>query len=348
MSLNLDKAPRLPRLLVVDDVADNLFLMDGLLGEHFRVVQASSGKAALEVVMSNDPPELVLLDIMMPDMDGYEVLRRIRQHPPTADIPVIFVTALASQQDERLGLDLGALDYLTKPIDPELVLQRVDAHVRARAKAKRVEQLSEKLSRHLLAVQWQHLFQGPGYDSIGFEEKQQTVLYAEAPAMDVLSPSDRRKLAAEVQMIAEQHHGRIDRFTDSAALAFFDDPGACVRTAMELQRSATKLRLRIGVYTGTCVVATFRNGQQWHRALVGPQVEQAAKVAATAASGSIAVSPDTYALVKADIAADAGGCLLMEEFHDSDLAQVCLTPAPAPAFKQSEYGLSTFAGLGRL
>jgi len=225
------------------------------------------------------------------------------------------------------------------------VLRRVDAHVQATAKAKRVDQLSERLARQLAPRKWQHLFRGPGYGSISFEEKQQTVLYAESPVADFVGSTDRRMLAVEVAALAERFGGGVDRFTDGAALAFFDDPGACVRMAMDLQRSATKLRLRMGVYTDTFTIATFHTDRDYQRTLIGPQPELAAKVAATAATGSIAISPETYELVKAEIDADAGGCLLMEEFQESDLAQVCLTPAPA--FRQSEYGLSTFAGLGR-
>ena len=90
---------KVPRILVVDDMPDNLFLMNGLFEDRYQVVQAPSGKDALTIVMSENPPDMVLLDIMMPDMDGYEVLRRIRQHPPTANIPIIFLTARASQQD---------------------------------------------------------------------------------------------------------------------------------------------------------------------------------------------------------------------------------------------------------
>src|SRR6185369_16027728 len=103
----------------------------------------------LKIVMSDSPPDMVLLDIMMPDMDGYEVMRRIRQHPPTANVPIIFLTALASLQDERLGLDLGAIDYLTKPVDPDQVVRRVEAHVLATARARKIEALSEKLARQL-------------------------------------------------------------------------------------------------------------------------------------------------------------------------------------------------------
>jgi CheY-like chemotaxis protein len=344
MSPSPDKEIRVPRILVVDDMPDNLFLMNGLFEDRYKVVQASSGKEALKVVMSDEPPDMVLLDIMMPDMDGYEVMRRIRQHPPTANIPIIFLTALASQQDERLGLDLGALDYLTKPVDPELVMQRVEAHVRATAHAKRIEELSGKLARHLSPDSWQRLFHGQALGTITFMERQQTVLYAEAPGVDALTERQRDSLAAELEWLATRHNGHVDHFHDGAGVAFFEEPAACVRMAMDLQRSASELNLRMGVHTGICTIGTFRGDLDWRCTLIGPETELAAKVAATAATGSIAVSPETYALVKDEIHTDTGGCLLMEEFQDSDLAQVCLTPTPT---KRGEHALSTFAGLGR-
>jgi CheY-like chemotaxis protein len=336
-------ASDVPRILVVDDMPDNLFLMNGLFEDRYRVIQAASGKDALRIVMSDAPPDMVLLDIMMPDMDGYEVLRRIRQHPPTANIPVIFLTALASQQDERLGMDLGAVDYLTKPVDPELVLLRVDAHVRATAHARRIEQLSEKLSRHVSPESWQRLFHGAELEAIRFEQKQQTLLYAEPVNMGSMSERDRDSFTAEVEWLATRHRGSVDRFVDGAAVVFFDEPAPCVKMAMDLQRSASALHLRMGVHTGICEIGTFRSDYQVDCTLIGHETGLAAKVAATAASGSIAVSPETYALVRDDIHNETADCLLTEEFHDSGLAQVCLTPAPV----KSEHVLSTFAGLGR-
>jgi len=109
-----------------------------------------------------------------------------------------------------------------------------------------------------------------------------------------------------------------------------------------LQRSAGDLHLRMGIHSGMCEIARFRTDAEPRSALIGHEAGMAAKVAATAATGSIAVSPETYALVKDDIRTDTSGCLLMEEFHDSELAQVCLTPTPL----KGEHTLSTFAGLG--
>jgi CheY-like chemotaxis protein len=336
---------RTPRILVVDDMPDNLFLMHGLFEDRYDVIQAASGQDALRIVMSANPPDMVLLDIMMPDMDGYEVLRRIRQHPPTANIPVIFLTALATHHDERLGLDLGAVDYLTKPVNPEMVVQRVDAHVLATARARRVEALSEKLSRHLPPEEWQALFHGNGAQSIEFERKPLALLYAEAGEQRFWNDRERDSFAAEVEWLATRHGGNVDRFVDGAAAVYFEDPLACVKMAMDLQRSCQELHVRVGVHTGVCDIGTFRCGFQVASTLIGSCTLMAAKVASTAATGSIAVSPETYELVKDEMQADTAGCLLMEEyFHDSDVAQVSLTPAP----QKGGHAMSTFAGLGLL
>jgi adenylate cyclase len=327
---------------VVDDTPDNLFLMNGLLEDRFEVVNADSGRAALEVVMSDNPPDMVLLDIMMPDMDGYEVLRRIRQHAPTASIPVIFLTALAAPQDERLGLELGAVDYLTKPVDPAQVVERIEANARATARARRMDMLSERLASRLSPESFVQLFDGPERERAHFEQRLLTLLFVECPDLAGWSDRDRDGLMAEVEWLATRHHGAVDRFAWGGTAIFFDDPGACVDMSMELQRSASELRLRMGVTTGLCDVATFRCDGEVRSTLIGPETELAAQVAATAASGSIVISPEAYALVQHAVHADIKDCLLMEEFRDSDLATASITPTPL----QGGHALSTFAGLG--
>ncbi len=112
-------------LLVVDDVPQNLHLMAELLKPHYRVMVANSGPRALDLVFNRTPPDLILLDVMMPDMNGYDVIRQLKENPTSDDIPVIFVTALNEPSDEALGLELGAADYIAKPINPSLLLMRV-------------------------------------------------------------------------------------------------------------------------------------------------------------------------------------------------------------------------------
>jgi putative two-component system response regulator len=120
-------------LLIVDDVPANLGMLGHLLRDAgYQVKAATSGRAALRYAAQEPHPSLILLDVMMPEMDGYEVLRHLRQDPVTRDIPVIFITALDNMRDEERGFQHGAADYITKPIKPDVVLARVRNQLLAR------------------------------------------------------------------------------------------------------------------------------------------------------------------------------------------------------------------------
>jgi sigma-B regulation protein RsbU (phosphoserine phosphatase) len=116
------------KILVVDDEPTNLRLMGQVLRNHYELAFATSGQRALGLVAA-DRPDLILLDIMMPEMDGYEVCRRLKSDAAARDIPVIFVTAMGETSDETRGLEVGAVDYLTKPISPPIVQARVKTHL---------------------------------------------------------------------------------------------------------------------------------------------------------------------------------------------------------------------------
>jgi len=116
-------------ILLVDDAPDNLVLMNDLLKDLYKVKIASSGEKALRIAQSGSLPDLILLDVMMPEMDGYEVCRRLKADAVTRDIPVIFLTAKTDVDAETMGLNLGAVDYLTKPISPAIALARVRNHL---------------------------------------------------------------------------------------------------------------------------------------------------------------------------------------------------------------------------
>ena len=122
-------------ILVVDDTADNLTLMSGLLMDPYRVKLAPNGERALRIARGESPPDLILLDIMMPGMDGYEVCRALKADRKTRDIPVIFLTAMTGTEEERKGLELGAVDYISKPISPPILLARVRTHLNLKAAA---------------------------------------------------------------------------------------------------------------------------------------------------------------------------------------------------------------------
>lgn len=124
-----------PTILVVDDTPDNLTLMSGLLKDQYRIKVSNRGAKALEIASTQPQPDLILLDIMMPEMDGYEVCEQLKANPETAHIPVIFLTAKTETEDEAHGLDLGAADYLTKPVNPAILMARVKNHLQLKSHA---------------------------------------------------------------------------------------------------------------------------------------------------------------------------------------------------------------------
>lgn len=118
-----------PTILVVDDTPENIEILAGTLKSDYKIKVANNGKTALKIAQKMPMPDLILLDVMMPEMDGYEVCERLKSQPNTAQIPVIFVTAKISPEDEIHGLQVGAVDYITKPINPKIALQRVATHL---------------------------------------------------------------------------------------------------------------------------------------------------------------------------------------------------------------------------
>jgi putative two-component system response regulator len=124
-----------PTVLVVDDTPDNLSLMSGLLKDLYKVKVANSGEKAIKIVHSDSPPDLILLDIMMPGLSGYDVCKILKDDHKTRDIPIIFLTAMTATEDEKKGLELGAVDFITKPVNPPIVMARVATQLQVKAAA---------------------------------------------------------------------------------------------------------------------------------------------------------------------------------------------------------------------
>lgn len=152
---------RKPTILVVDDTRDNLELLAAIFKDEYRVKVATNGSKALEIAQSDTPPDLILLDIMMPGMDGFQVAQSLRMHPASEHIPVIFVTAMTDQDARLRGMELGAVDFVTKPIDPSALKVRVrnfmryvELHLQLQADydqmmaAERLKEDVERITRH--------------------------------------------------------------------------------------------------------------------------------------------------------------------------------------------------------
>ena len=142
-------------ILVVDDTPENIDLLTEVLCDEYRIRVATSGEKALKIVYSDEPPDLILLDIMMPGLSGLEICRRLKANPDRRRIPVIFVTAMSSVADEERGLQLGAVDYITKPISPPIVRARVRTHLALYDQSRELERMVRQRTEELVTTRQQ-------------------------------------------------------------------------------------------------------------------------------------------------------------------------------------------------
>ncbi|MEJ8849847.1 two-component system response regulator [Variovorax rhizosphaerae] len=213
--MSLDPVPdiaRRPTILVVDDTPDNLMLLSSLLKDQYTVKVANSGEKALKVVRAGDPLDLILLDVMMPGLSGHEVARQLKADLGTRDIPIIFLTALSSEQDETLGLEIGAADYITKPIRPPVLLARVDTQLKIKAAADflrdQKDYLEQEVARRTREV-------------VAIQDVTILAMASLAEARDNETGKHIRRTQHGVKVLAQQlrEHPRFGHFLDDATIA---------------------------------------------------------------------------------------------------------------------------------
>jgi putative two-component system response regulator len=128
------------RLLIVDDEPTNIHILSNILSSDYEIRAANNGERAIEAALSQSP-DLILLDMIMPDIDGLTVCRRLKENEATKDIPIIFVTSMSDPANEEMGLDAGAVDYISKPVSPPIVKARVKIHLQNRLTVRFLEGL---------------------------------------------------------------------------------------------------------------------------------------------------------------------------------------------------------------
>ena len=314
-------------ILVVDDAPDNLSLMNGLLKGDYKVKVANSGERALKVV-AETPPDLILLDIMMPGMDGHEVCRRLKDDPASRDIPVIFLTAKTEIEDEKRGLELGAVDYITKPISPPIVLARVKNHLALCRQTRMLRNLAVRLARYIPSQVLETILDGTHEETIQTRRKKLTLFFSDikdfTETTGEMAPEDLtyllNKYFSEMSAIAVAHGATIDKFIGDAMVMFFGDPQTrgvkedalrCVRMAVAMQHRMADLqalwrdkgydkpfRMRIGINTGFCNVGNFGSDQRMDYTVIGAEVNLAARLEQMGEPDGIMLSYETYALVR--------------------------------------------------
>lgn len=144
--------PLKPTILIIDDSPEIINLISGLLRTHYKVKSATHGNKGLKIVQSDNSIDLILLDLMMPGMSGFEVCKQLKADPKTREIPVIFLTSLSDIEDEQQGLELGAVDYITKPISPAILLIRVKNHLNFKTTNDLLKQQDKLIEMEELAV----------------------------------------------------------------------------------------------------------------------------------------------------------------------------------------------------
>lgn len=148
----LETEDKIRTILIVDDTPANVALFEAILSHEYLTRAAAGGKEALEIAQKT-LPDLILLDIMLPDMDGYEVCRALKSSSVTKNIPVIFVTAMLNESDETRGFEAGGVDYITKPVVNAIVLARVKTHLALKETQDGLEEWNSKLKKRV----WQDI-----------------------------------------------------------------------------------------------------------------------------------------------------------------------------------------------
>ena len=259
------------RILVVDDVADNVEILRMRLSSlGYEVIVAEDGEQALARVR-DDLPDLVLLDIMMPKIDGLEVVRRLKADATLPFIPVILVTAKAGQKDVVAGLDAGGDDYLTKPIDHGALVARVRAMLRIKALHAEVQTLNQGLEakvqaqveelervgrlRRFLAPQLAQAIVSAGDERILENHRREVVaLFCDLRGFTSFSesaePEDIMELLREyhgaVGPLIRKYEGTLDRFTGDGMMVFFNDPLPCPDAPERAAKLAIEMRDAVG------------------------------------------------------------------------------------------------------
>lgn len=325
-------------VLIVDDSLENLELISGLLNDLYTVMAAPSGETALKAVEAKKSPDLILLDVMMPGIDGYEVCRQLKENPKTQDIPIIFLTSKTEIDDETKGFECGAVDFITKPINPSVLKARVQVHLELKKTKDALLKLPERLSRYLSPQIVKILFEEKGCPEIKTQRKKLTIFFSDLCNFtlncDTMEPEDFtyfiNTYLERMSRIALEFGGTVDKFIGDCIMVFFGDPESkgvkedaimCLKMAVKMQEAIEELRnqfcdqgidkhlsARMGIHTGYVNVGNFGYVDRMDYTLLGRNVNLAARLESSSLPGRIHISHETYLLVK-----DTFECSALEE-----------------------------------
>ncbi|HWM30610.1 MAG TPA: adenylate/guanylate cyclase domain-containing protein [Methyloceanibacter sp.] len=314
-------------VLIVDDTPTNVSVVSGVLKDLFKTKVATNGEKALAIAFAAEKPDLILLDVMMPGMDGYEVCRRLKADPKTRDIPVIFLTAKTDSIDEEKGFEVGAVDYIHKPFSSPIVLARVKTQLalqEALSEAREAREQADQLLHALLPKKAADEIRSIG-TVIPRRYENVAVLFCDVTNFtaycDVNEPEDVVSRLDALFVIFERvtaKHGleKIktvgDGFMAAAGLLQdHDDPlGAAVRCGLEMAATLIDAHLgwevRVGVHSGP-VVAGVVGQERYQFDIWGDTVNVAARMVGMSAPGSVAATREIWEQISSSFSGEALG-----------------------------------------
>jgi len=332
------------RILVVDDTLQNIKLLsDVLTAKGYAVATASNGEQALASIAA-EPPDLVLLDIMMPGLNGYEVCRRIRENPATALLPIVLCTSLDPNQERVKGIEAGADDFLSKPINQPELFARVRSLLRIKGlQDERLKRLKSFFSPQLAEA----IAAGKGEELLRTHRREITVEFFDLRGFtaftDTAEPEEvmdlLRAYHAALGRLVLEHQGTLERFAGDAVMVFFNDPLPVERPAEEAVRTAlamldafqpiaahwTKrgfdLGLGVGIAQGYATLGAIGFEGRWDYAAIGNVTNLAARLCSEAKGGQVLADRKTMAALDGVFDFDAVGPLDLKGFAQ-----------PVPAF----------------
>jgi adenylate cyclase len=301
-------------VLIVDDTPTNIAVVSGLLKDSFQTKVATNGEKALAIATGTEKPDLILLDVMMPGMDGYEVCRRLKDNPATRDIPIIFLTAKTEELDEEKGFDVGAVDYIHKPFSGPIVLARVRTQLalqEALTEARKARIQADQLLHALLPKKAADEIRAIGtviprrYENVAvlFCDVTNFTAYCDKhEPEEVVSRLDA--LFVIFERIAAKHGlEKIKTIGDGfmavgGLLHKIDDPlGCAVRCGLEMTTTLIEAHLdwevRVGVHAGP-VVAGVVGQERYQFDIWGDTVNVAARMVGMSAPGSVAATKEIF------------------------------------------------------
>ncbi len=325
------------RILVVDDTPQNVKLLSDLLASRgYEVSAAVNGEQALESI-ARQPPDLVLLDIMMPGINGYEVCRKIRENPATALLPVVLATSLDPNQERIKGIEAGADDFLSKPVNQAELFARVKSLLRIKGlQDERLRRLKSFFSPQLAEA----IAAGKGEDVLKTHRREITVEFFDLRGFtaftDEAEPEEVMELLrafhAALGKLVLEHQGTLERFAGDSVMVFYNDPVPVERPAEHAVRAALamheafapiaahwkkrgyELGLGVGIAQGYATLGAIGFEGRWDYAAIGNVTNLAARLCGEAKAGQILADRKTTATLEGVFEFEPVGQLALKGF----------------------------------